>query len=287
MINRIKNAVEERTGRQFRLNEVRKNNGLVLTGLTEEGKQVAATVYINDAVKRIEEGYDFDEVIDELVDTFEKNSTPPEFDIDKVLTWPCTIIPKLVNKERNKDLLENLIYEDIPGTDLAMYYTVFVASIGNSQGTIKVDKPVFERLGCTFDELKAAADAYTEENMTVKGMSEVLLDMIGKEQAMLMGIPETNPEDDMMLVISTKSQIYGAASILKAYDKISAIYGDDFFVLPSSVHEVIAVKGTENFDAKELRAMVEDVNGTQVSEEEQLSDNVYRLTKNGLTLVTA
>jgi hypothetical protein len=49
----------------------------------------------------------------------------------------------------------------------------------------------------------------------------------------------------------------------------------DFYILPSSLHEIILVL-EQDAPAKELlKEMVEDVNQCQVSEEEFLSDNVY------------
>ncbi len=51
--------------------------------------------------------------------------------------------------------------------------------------------------------------------------------------------------------------------------------GTDLFILPSSVHEIIAVS-TDMGDPESLAQMVQDVNGGQVSPEEQLSDHVYR-----------
>ena len=51
--------------------------------------------------------------------------------------------------------------------------------------------------------------------------------------------------------------------------------GGDYFVLPSSVHEVLIMPKSEDMDPKELRNMVQDVNATQVAEGEILSDQVY------------
>ena len=51
--------------------------------------------------------------------------------------------------------------------------------------------------------------------------------------------------------------------------------GGDYFVLPSSVHEVLIMPKSEDMDPKELRNMVQNVNVTQVAEGEILSDQVY------------
>ena len=49
----------------------------------------------------------------------------------------------------------------------------------------------------------------------------------------------------------------------------------DFFILPSSIHEVLLVKDDGNVNFTELKNMVEEVNATQVAPEEKLTDSVY------------
>ena len=51
---------------------------------------------------------------------------------------------------------------------------------------------------------------------------------------------------------------------------------DDFYVLPSSVHEVIIVTAAEAPEGSAgLSDMVSEINKTQVDAEEVLSDHVY------------
>ena len=56
---------------------------------------------------------------------------------------------------------------------------------------------------------------------------------------------------------------------------IGGILQSDYYVLPSSVHEVVIVPYCDNITAAELDEMVRDINLTQVSEEEVLSDHAY------------
>ena len=51
--------------------------------------------------------------------------------------------------------------------------------------------------------------------------------------------------------------------------------GGDFYVLPSSIHEVLLVRDNGEMTAKDLEAIVREVNATQVAPEEQLTDHVY------------
>ena len=51
--------------------------------------------------------------------------------------------------------------------------------------------------------------------------------------------------------------------------------GGDFYILPSSTHEVLIVPKDEMVDLKELEKMVQSVNQEMVAAEEFLSDHVY------------
>ena len=51
--------------------------------------------------------------------------------------------------------------------------------------------------------------------------------------------------------------------------------GGEFFVLPSSVHEVLLVPDNGNLEWRELEELVQTVNETTVDAKDKLSDHVY------------
>ena len=79
-----------------------------------------------------------------------------------------------------------------------------------------------------------------------------------------------------MIVITNQLGVNGAAAFFypDSMDKISEQLGGNFFMLPSSIHEVIAVP-TGDKDYRDLESMVKQINMMQVAKEEQLSDHVY------------
>lgn len=50
----------------------------------------------------------------------------------------------------------------------------------------------------------------------------------------------------------------------------------DFFILPSSIHEVIVIADCEDIEVKELTELVQSVNAGSVAPEDKLTDSVYR-----------
>ena len=80
-----------------------------------------------------------------------------------------------------------------------------------------------------------------------------------------------------MYVATNVFKMNGACILL--YDgvlkKFAEKIGSDFYILPSSVHEVIFVPANGDMDARYLIQMVKEVNATEVAPDEVLSDNVY------------
>lgn len=56
-------------------------------------------------------------------------------------------------------------------------------------------------------------------------------------------------------------------------DKIGELLGQDYYVLPSSLHEVLITIAEEK-DVRTLQEMVHEINETQVDAEDLLSDKV-------------
>ncbi len=92
---------------------------------------------------------------------------------------------------------------------------------------------------------------------------------------------------DDMFVLTTKMNDYGA-NVLLDTAKLESIRCEigDFYVLPSSVHEVICIPiSEENKDhISVFKSTVHEVNSTLLAEDEMLSENVYVFDDNGLNI---
>lgn len=69
----------------------------------------------------------------------------------------------------------------------------------------------------------------------------------------------------------------GAAAIIDPnnMDLARSYMQDDFYILPSSVHEVLLVKQNQ-MSVEELEDMVKTVNASAVALQDRLSDHVYK-----------
>ena len=59
-------------------------------------------------------------------------------------------------------------------------------------------------------------------------------------------------------------------------DHVKAQLGEDFYLLPSSIHEMICVRNTGDLQVEELENMVTDVNQCEIAPKDKLSDHVYK-----------
>lgn len=279
---------EEYKGSQIRSNEVEKNNGLVLHGITvtPEGSNIAPNVYLEGYFRQYEEGRDLDEVVDQITHCIVSNIKAPEqfgnvaekfqdFDFVK-----SNIVMVAVNTQRNAKLLSQVPHQE--REDLSLIYKVMLGKDNEGTATITIRNEHMALWGVTAEELHELAVENTKEILpiSIKSMNEVMREMFGNDgmpEEMAAVMFEEMPPSQQMYIITNSAKVNGAASMFyeDALSELSKKVGTDLYILPSSVHEVIAVS-TDMGTPESLSEMVREVNGSQVSEEEQLSDHVYR-----------
>lgn len=87
--------------------------------------------------------------------------------------------------------------------------------------------------------------------------------------------------DSSMYLLTNQTKLYGATcllykDILKEFtDKLDA----NLFIIPSSVHEVILVPVSDALSNEYLTDLIREVNATELSLDEALSDHVYLYTR--------
>lgn len=125
--------------------------------------------------------------------------------------------------------------------------------------------------GVTLEEAWLAAEANVAADVNIMSVMDVL-----KEKGLLpadMEIEDPAP----MLVVTNASTTFGAGVITsrRVVKRISQMLGETNLVLiPSSVHEILVLPAYMAFGSN-LSDLVKEVNGSEVAEEEQLSDNAY------------
>lgn len=140
---KVQHAVREALGEEYRveLKEVRKNNGVILQGLViRRGEDnIMPTIYLNSFLKAYEQGITFADIIRKIVSVYRDDAVGKEIDIsffcdfEKVKDRICF---RLINKEKNKELLEMAPF--IPILDLAACFYYACEEGGVINGVIPV-----------------------------------------------------------------------------------------------------------------------------------------------------
>ena len=86
---------------------------------------------------------------------------------------------------------------------------------------------------------------------------------------------------DMLYALTNMEKQYGASMITQpeVLNKLDQLFPEGFYVLPSSVHEVLIVPDNGEVEPRMLGEMVREVNRAEVEREEVLSDRVYSYDK--------
>ena len=80
-----------------------------------------------------------------------------------------------------------------------------------------------------------------------------------------------------MKILTNSRKTYGACSILYpgVLERMAEQLNGDFYLIPSSVHEFLLLPKEQDRGEDELREMILEVNRTEISPEEVLSDHLY------------
>ena len=269
----------------------RKLDGLSLLAKNEK-TTISPTLYINDMYEKYLMTGDLQSTLREAAEAMDevfREATIPPLDIS---TAKDNIIFQLVNTMQNEDMLKNLPHRDFQ--DLSIIYRWVVGVEQQGLSSVVINNHVAESLGMGEEQLFRAAAENTRRILppVVQSMNEVIRDLfmadgMPQELADLM-VGEQEPERTMW-VISNENKIDGAVSMLYE-DKLHSLaerVGTDLYILPSSVHEVIAVS-VEMGEPEELAQMVAEINMDQVDLSERLSNQVYHYDKDlrKITLAT-
>ena len=269
----------------------RKLDGISLLA-QNENTMISPTLYINDMYEKYSKTGDLQATLREAAEAMDEAFREAEIPPLDISTAKDNIIFQLVNTMQNEDLLKKLPHRDFQ--DLSIIYRWVVGVEQQGISSVVINNHVAESLGMGEEQLFKAAAENTRRILppVVQSMNEVMRDMfvvdgMPKELADLM-IGEQEPEMTMW-VISNERKIEGAASMLYE-DKLHSLaekVGTDLYILPSSVHEVIAVS-VEMGEPEELARMVAEINMDQVDLSERLSNQVYHYDKDlrKITLAT-
>ena len=265
-------------------------------GISIRGKDtnIFPTIYINDMYKKYQNCGDLEETLMAAGDLMIRAlAQKPPVDADSLYRDANEkVVFQLVNTEQNRSFLEQVPHREFQ--DLSIIYKLVVNVDDRGIQSTNVTNSLAKRLGMNEEQLFKCAAENTRRIFPPKlrSMNDVMKDMFLRdgmpEEIAEMMISEVPPEQTLW-VISNDRGINGAVTMLYENElhELAENLESDLYILPSSVHEVLAVS-TELTEPEELAQMVAEVNMQEVALEERLSNQVYHYDKDlrKLTLAT-
>mgnify|MGYP000376784126 FL=1 len=253
-----------------------KNNGKERKGITvsEKGIHISPTIYLEEYFQQFQEGKPIEKIVEKILQLYEevKCSHPCEESLlQNYEELKGKFACKLIHRGKNEKLLNDIPY--VSWMDLAIVVFVLLEVSPYGTATVLVRKEHLEIWGLTeaqlFDEAKKNTPILLPYQFCP--MRKLLREICPY------AVDEGEEEEESLYVLSNKLRSFGAASMLYEgiLEKVGQKLGENYYILPSSIHEVIVVPESKSPVKQDLEEMVREINETQVEEEEVLSDRVY------------
>lgn len=176
-----------------------------------------------------------------------------------------SLIVQLVSTEKNREMLDRIPHREME--DMSIIYRFDLGETADGNASILLTNQMLQNYGITEEQLHQDAMTYAPllHPVSIRSLNSVLF-----------GVPE-EPDGPAMPYVASNEHALGAGVITypdfmdQAADKL----GGSFYILPSSIHEVLLMQEQPDMDVNALMSMVRQVNATQVAPEDQLTDNVY------------
>ena len=299
----IKDAIKREMGKRYPEGKVMEStfikNNISKLGITVKLPNIKVTpvVYVDDM-------YDYYNNVNDLDDTLNKAISLIESSINSIENTKLddivsnligdikgNVFPRLVNTKTNEAMLHNTPHRDFLDMSIVYYIEQYNDELGAIEG-IRITNELMQSENLSEEELYHNS----MKNMLEKEKSR-LIPMIKVIMSIQFGIPlreteisESDFSDGDFIMLSNERGINGSRRLLdiRALIKASEIAESDLYILPSSTQEVLIVSVNEiNASPSELKNMVREVNISEVSKEERLTDNVYIFRRDTRTIEIA
>lgn len=239
------------------------------------GDNISPAIYLDSFYKELENGAKLDEVTDRILQLyfqFQGQTCSLPFDAKSFFDFENIkdrLYVVLINKHLNAELLQSIPHS-LFLDDFAVTIHVLVEESENVTSSFTIHNSHMEAWNIDQDTLLQLAIQNTRKlfGLNLMSMTEVL----GNMGSLL-------PMDDISLpiwVMSNNKRLYGAATALfdDALKNFAEAHGS-FYLVFSSVHEILLMAETEGMDIDFITAMNREVNSTEVREEEILGTKAY------------
>lgn len=292
-VNKVKENLEEYLSEELKgaeavVQEHRKlNESYQSLTLRLEGKNASPIVNLEEFYHDYNAGRSFHNIMGAIAETFEMEM--PQFNLNSMIDFDSAremLFIRVNNLESNAEYLKQIPHTIVE--DMAITYYLVVSRDEHGISSAPITNDILEKYGVSKEELhqtalENSAKIFPAKLMDLNAMmreeTEARLREMEFSEEEIEDALEQFPKsiDGLTTVVTNDVKINGAAVIFypEIMDELAKQAGGDYFILPSSVNEVLIMPDNGSMSYQELQEMVTSINATEVAPYEKLTDQVY------------
>lgn len=270
--NRLREQVQELLGTGVRVTLCHSPGGEEKTGLMFQGEQdIARPVLYLETFCGEKEEDSLEELARKIAlwyaDTLDQERMPCAFPIE-YSSARNSLVVKLLGKKEAEKLPEQVVSQKY--LDFVMVFDLLLAMQEETCVTCRIRREHLEKWNIDIKRLFFDAEAATRRKFPAlfQTMEEVIASLVNCAAI---------PVKEQIYVLTNERKYWGAATLLYkgCLEEIGNRLQEDYYVIPSSVHEVILLPVSRAPACDRINQMIQEVNETQLKEEEVLGDTAY------------
>lgn len=270
--------------------EQKKNNGVNQIGVSFRlpESHAAPVIGMECFYQQVQIGKPLEEIMqgiaEEVQNAMQINNYPAVGQIKDFEKVKENLSVRLVNTKANQQMLAELPHREIE--DLSLICVLRIP-LGDDLAIRKVDYDMIRRWNISEEELcqTALENAQEKQEPVLQRVTVSMFEQVSeKPSGENLLYDQIEPEKLMsepVFILSNKEKLYGASVIAypESLNKVSQVFPQGFYIIPSSIHEAMIIPKTEAEDTKYLGSLVRTVNTFAVEKSQVLSDRIYEYDK--------
>ena len=282
--NYLPPQLKDRTVDEIKVSKVnQEKEALVLKAPAEKGIKASSVSYPEDYYKAYTNGKPLAKILSDIARDL-SHTTPGQLpaQLAKLSEWKYVkpaVICSVVGVANNQELLSRVPHKIVQ--DMALIYRVDLEKLFSEKATAVVYNELFTDWGISQEHLHQVATQNTFELMPpqLSSMNSIMRDFAREAlpDASDAELDQIMPGTLPMYILTNMEKLHGATTLFYPGIKeaIAAQFGD-YYIIPSSIHEVLIIPESAGMDVNNLREMVRAINQNSVAPEDRLTDNIYR-----------
>lgn len=259
------------------IHQTLKNNSTDRIGimLTDASTNIHPTIYLEEFYQQYLDGRDTFDIATNITHLYSEIRFEECWNTNQILDFEIAksrIAFKLIHFDKNQRLLKDIPH--LKFLDLAIVFYILLDQTEKGTASVLITHDMLKHWQQSLMKIYCYAATNTPALLTAElmPMNDVIVELLGVTSDAY--VPE---DENHMYILSNELRHFGAACILydPVLEDISKVLEDDFYVLPSSIHEVIILSAKHAPSQTDLDEMIAEINNTQVADEEILSDHAY------------